>query len=152
MYFTAEAAYWLFVLCMLREIQAPRPVFDHLERCPRFLWAKKKPTLARPILPSRWSPGTRSAASGAGRRPRPALPASSGRHRGHLENWSVRGQANSTRSRVLSRCGRAGTGGWVEGDLLAGEVFELADEVVSAPLFVDLRLVVVGAEVERPAG
>jgi hypothetical protein len=44
MYVTAEAAYWLFVVCLLREMQAPQPVFDHLVRCPRFLWAKKRLT------------------------------------------------------------------------------------------------------------
>ena len=42
MYVTAEAAYWLFVLCLLREMQAPQPAFDHLVRCPRFLWAKER--------------------------------------------------------------------------------------------------------------
>ena len=42
MYFTAEAAYWLFVLCMLREAQAPQPAFDHIVRCARFTWAMRK--------------------------------------------------------------------------------------------------------------
>jgi ApeA N-terminal domain 1/Apea-like HEPN len=34
MYFSAEAAYWLFVLCMLRLMRAPAAVFDHITRCP----------------------------------------------------------------------------------------------------------------------
>ncbi len=42
MYFTAEAAYWLFVLCMLREMPARQPVFDHITRCQRFGWAEEK--------------------------------------------------------------------------------------------------------------
>jgi hypothetical protein len=40
MYFSAEAAYWLFVLCMLRLMRAPAAVFDHITRCPGFVWAK----------------------------------------------------------------------------------------------------------------
>jgi hypothetical protein len=39
--FTAEAAYWLFVLCMLRVMPAPSAVFDHIIRCPRFGWVKE---------------------------------------------------------------------------------------------------------------
>ena len=39
--FTAEAAYWLFVLCMLRLMPAPSAVFDHIIRCPRFEWVKE---------------------------------------------------------------------------------------------------------------
>jgi hypothetical protein len=39
-YFSAEAAYWLFVLCMLRLMKAPAAVFDHITSCPQFLWAK----------------------------------------------------------------------------------------------------------------
>jgi ApeA N-terminal domain 1 len=39
--FTAEAAYWLFVLCMLRVMPAPSAVFDHIVRCPRFGWVKE---------------------------------------------------------------------------------------------------------------
>jgi hypothetical protein len=37
-------------------------------------------------------------------------------------------------------------GGVGEGDFAAGEVFELADEVVFAAPFVDLGVIVVGAE------
>jgi hypothetical protein len=40
MYFAAEAAYWLFVLCMLRLMNAPAPVFHHIAGCPQFLWTK----------------------------------------------------------------------------------------------------------------
>jgi ApeA N-terminal domain 1 len=39
-YFSAEAGYWLFVLCMLRLMKAPAAVFDHITRCPQFEWAK----------------------------------------------------------------------------------------------------------------
>jgi ApeA N-terminal domain 1 len=39
-YFTAEAAYWLFVLCMLKLMKAPAAVFDHITRCRGFVWAK----------------------------------------------------------------------------------------------------------------
>jgi ApeA N-terminal domain 1 len=41
MYFSAEAAYWLFVLCMLRLMRAPAAVFDQITRCPGFVWAKE---------------------------------------------------------------------------------------------------------------
>jgi hypothetical protein len=41
-YLVAEAAYWLFVLCMLREIAAPEAVLEHLERCAQFDWARKR--------------------------------------------------------------------------------------------------------------
>jgi hypothetical protein len=40
MYFTAEAAYWLFVLCLLRLMKAPTAVFEHITRCRGFVWAK----------------------------------------------------------------------------------------------------------------
>jgi hypothetical protein len=40
MYFSSEAAYWLFVLCMLRLMEAPTTVFDRITRCPQFAWAK----------------------------------------------------------------------------------------------------------------
>jgi hypothetical protein len=40
MYFSAEAAYWLLVLCMLRLMRAPAAVFDHITHCPQFVWAK----------------------------------------------------------------------------------------------------------------
>src|SRR6266508_1526531 len=40
MYFAAEAAYWLFVLCMLRLMKAPAAVFDHITHCPQSAWAK----------------------------------------------------------------------------------------------------------------
>lgn len=30
LYFIGQAAYWLFVICLLREAQAPQAVFDHL--------------------------------------------------------------------------------------------------------------------------
>lgn len=39
--FTAEAAYWLFVLCMLRLMPAPSAVFDHIISCPQFEWVKE---------------------------------------------------------------------------------------------------------------
>jgi hypothetical protein len=39
-YFTAEAAYWLFVLCLLKLMKAPAAVFDHITRCRGFAWAK----------------------------------------------------------------------------------------------------------------
>lgn len=38
MYFTAESAYWLFVLCMLRLAEAPEAVFDRVVTCPQFKW------------------------------------------------------------------------------------------------------------------
>jgi hypothetical protein len=41
MYFSAEATYWLFVLCMLRQMKAPAAVFVHIPRCPQFVWAKE---------------------------------------------------------------------------------------------------------------
>jgi hypothetical protein len=40
MYFTAEAAYWLFVLCLLKLMKAPAAVFDHITRSSGFVWAK----------------------------------------------------------------------------------------------------------------
>src|SRR6266511_3119807 len=77
-----------------------------------------------------------------------------------LENRTVSGQAAAPgaaqRSRVrwwICGCGRlAGSGGgllgWgLEDDLLAGEVFELADEVTLAASLVDLGRVEVGAEI-----
>jgi ApeA N-terminal domain 1/Apea-like HEPN len=39
--FTAEAAYWLFVLCILRVMQAPSAAFDHIIRCLGFEWVKE---------------------------------------------------------------------------------------------------------------
>lgn len=39
--FTAESAYWLFVLCMLRLMPAPPAVFDHIIRCSQFEWVKQ---------------------------------------------------------------------------------------------------------------
>jgi hypothetical protein len=39
--FTAEAAYWLFVLCMLQLMPAASAVLDHIIRCPRFEWVKE---------------------------------------------------------------------------------------------------------------
>jgi hypothetical protein len=40
-YYSAEAAYWLFVLGLLRVMQAPEALFPHITRCPRFRWAKE---------------------------------------------------------------------------------------------------------------
>jgi hypothetical protein len=39
--FTAEAAYWLFVLCMLRLMPTRPVVFDHIIGCPQFEWVKE---------------------------------------------------------------------------------------------------------------
>lgn len=38
MYFVGEAAYWLFVICMLKAAGAPEDVFKRLVQSPRFEW------------------------------------------------------------------------------------------------------------------
>ncbi|MEV7046621.1 HEPN domain-containing protein [Amycolatopsis sp. NPDC051061] len=37
-FFLSETVYWLFVICMLREADAPDACFEHLARNPRFVW------------------------------------------------------------------------------------------------------------------
>lgn len=42
LFYIGQGAYWLFVICMLREARAPREVFDHMTTCQRFLWEAKE--------------------------------------------------------------------------------------------------------------
>lgn len=39
MLFVSEAAYWLFIICMLKAARAPQDVFKHLVASPKFIWA-----------------------------------------------------------------------------------------------------------------
>ncbi len=48
-FFIADAAYWLFVMCLLREMEAPAVVFDSIVALPRFTWLKHN--LAEALLP-----------------------------------------------------------------------------------------------------
>ncbi|MEU0452753.1 hypothetical protein ABZ322_06915 [Streptomyces sp. NPDC006129] len=41
-YFLAESTYWLFVLCMLRDIAAPQAVFDRIKESPDWAWLGPK--------------------------------------------------------------------------------------------------------------
>jgi hypothetical protein len=40
LWWLSESTYWLFVLCILREANAPTPVFDHISRNPDFVWLR----------------------------------------------------------------------------------------------------------------
>lgn len=38
LFYVGQAAYWLFIICMLREAGAPQEVFDHMVTCRHFIW------------------------------------------------------------------------------------------------------------------
>lgn len=40
--FVADSAYWLFLICILRDANAPNGVFDHIQRSPNYLWLKPR--------------------------------------------------------------------------------------------------------------
>jgi hypothetical protein len=42
LFYIGQGAYWLFVMCLLREAQAPQAVFDHLESCDSFRFESRE--------------------------------------------------------------------------------------------------------------